>query len=237
MSGEIDREQRLLQNIERLTKQPIAIEKVPSIADLRAAQLEQTVNAIRESLSADDLEEYYPVLHALRADADPRTVALAAVRLFHEMAGNTVDETEIPEFTARPERPRFDRPEGGRTRESGGAPQAGTAFLYVGIGRKGGVRPNDLVGSIANESGLTGREIGPIRITDSYSVVGVPEGRVEHVIKAMSHSVIRGKSASVRRYVDNGPGGSSQDGPKRYDGPRKYDGPKKYDAKSGKRPR
>jgi ATP-dependent RNA helicase DeaD len=236
------REQRLLQNIERLTKQPIAIEKVPSIADLRAAQLEQTVNAIRESLSADDLEEYYPVLHALRADADPRTVALAAVRLFHEMAGNTVDETEIPEFTVRPERPRFDRPEGARTRESGGAPQAGTAFLYVGIGRKGGVRPNDLVGSIANESGLTGREIGPIRITDSYSVVGVPEGRLDHVIKAMSHSVIRGKAASVRRYVDNG-GAGAGDGPKRYDGPRKYDGakkfdgPKKYDAKSGKRPR
>jgi ATP-dependent RNA helicase DeaD len=229
------REQRLLQNIERLTKQPIAIEKVPSIADLRAAQLEQTVAAIRESLSADDLEEYYPVLHALRAEADPRTVALAVVRLYHEAAGNTVDETEIPEMTQRVERPRMDRPDG-RTRESGGAPQAGTAFLYVGIGRKGGVRPNDLVGSIANESGLTGREIGPIRITDSYSVVGVPEGRVEHVIKAMSHSVIRGKSASVRRYVDNGAGGGSHDGPKRYDGPRKYDGPKKYDAKSGKRP-
>ena len=42
------------------------------------------------------------------------------------------------------------------------------------MGRNGGIRPADLVGAIANESGLTGREIGPIRITDHSSVVGVP---------------------------------------------------------------
>jgi ATP-dependent RNA helicase DeaD len=220
------REQRLLQNIERLTKQPIKIEKVPSVADLRAAQLEQTVNSIRESLGADDLEEYYPVLHALRGEADPRTIALAVVRLYHEAAGNTVDETEIPEYTARPER-KFDRNDEKRVRESGGAPSPGTAFLYVGLGRKVGIRPNDLVGSIANESGLTGREIGPIRITETYSVVGVPESRVEHVIQAMKDVVIRGKNGSVRRYVDNGP----QSGEKRAYEKKSYGDKKPYEKK------
>ena len=104
------REQRLLANIERLTRKPITIEKVPSVADLRAAQLEQTVEAVRESLSAEDLEEFYPVLHALRSDADARSIALAAVRLYHEAVGNTVDEAEIPEVAQRAER----RPQIGR---------------------------------------------------------------------------------------------------------------------------
>jgi ATP-dependent RNA helicase DeaD len=212
------REQRLLKNIEHLTKQTIAIEKVPSIADLRAAQLEQTVAAIRESLAADDLDDFHPVLHALRGEADPRSVALAAIRLFHEAAGNTVDEHEIPEIQARPER-KFE-PRNERSRESGGAPQAGTAFIYVGVGRKAGIRPNDLVGAIANETGLTGREIGPIRITDSYSVVGVPEGRLDAVIGQLKNTVIRGKAAQVRKYVDNGP--------KQYEGNKKpYEGKKK----------
>ena len=221
------REQRLLQNIERLTKQPITIEKVPSVADLRAAQLEQTVSSIRESLGADDLEEYYPVLHALRGEADPRTIALAVVRLYHEAAGNTVDETEIPEHTARPER-KFDRNDEKRTRDSGGAASPGTAFLYVGLGRKAGIRPNDLVGSIANESGLTGRDIGPIRITETYSVVGVPEARVEHVIQAMRDVIIRGKNGSVRRYVDNGP----QSGEKRAYEKKSYGEKKPFEKKS-----
>ena len=38
------------------------------------------------------------------------------------------------------------------------------------MGRNGGIRPADLVGAIANESGLTGRDIGPIR--DHAPVLG-----------------------------------------------------------------
>jgi ATP-dependent RNA helicase DeaD len=211
------REQRLLKNIEHLTKQTIAIEKVPSIADLRSAQLEQTVAAIRESLAADDLDDFHPVLHALRSEADPRSVALAAIRLYHEAAGNTVDEHEIPDVQMRPER-KFE-PREQRTRESGGTAQAGTAFIYVGVGRKAGIRPNDLVGAIANETGLTGREIGPIRITDTYSVVGVPEARLDSVIGQLKNTVIRGKAAQVRKYVDNGPS-------------KGYEGKKPYEKKS-----
>jgi ATP-dependent RNA helicase DeaD len=201
------REQRLLANIERLTRQPITIEKVPSVADLRAAQLEQTVHAIRESLAADDLEEYYPVLHALRGEADPRTVALAVIRLYHEAAGNTVDETEIPEYSQRPER-KFERPADkfDRAGKDKGAPRpkgdAKSAFLYISLGRAAGIRPGDLVGCIANETDLAGREIGPIRITEKFSVVGVPERSVQKVIDALQHTTIKGKKPTVRPYTD-----------------------------------
>ena len=59
------REQRLLFNIEKLTKQKIAIERVPTVADLRARQIEQTVSAVREALASDDLDDYNDVLNAL----------------------------------------------------------------------------------------------------------------------------------------------------------------------------
>ena len=52
-----------------------------------------------------------------------------------------------------------------------------TGYVYVAMGRSAGMRPGDLVGAIANETGLEGRQIGPIRIADHYSVVGVPERR------------------------------------------------------------
>ncbi len=64
------------------------------------------------------------------------------------------------------------------------------------------MRPGDLVGAIANESGLSGRQIGPIRISEKFSVVGVPEGSVEHIIEAMRATIIRGKKATIRRYTD-----------------------------------
>jgi len=208
------REQRLLANIERLTKQAITIEKVPSVTDLRAAQMAQTVNSIRESMAADDLDDFYPVLNALSGDGNPQRIALATIRLFHELAGNVVDETEIPDISHRVDRER--RPDSGPSARPGGKPgrrpgdKAGgassnggpTGFVYISLGRAAGIRPGDLVGAIANETDLVGREIGPIKITEKFAIVGVPERSVDMVIAALKRTTIKGKKPTVRRYTD-----------------------------------
>ena len=206
------REQRLLFNIEKLTKQKIAIERVPTVADLRARQIEQTVTAVREALASDDLDDYNDVLNALAGDHNIRTIALAAVKLAHEAGGATVDEAEIPDFSHKVDRgPRPDRPDrGDRPGQKGSRPSpghrgggtVGTGFIYVGLGRKVGIRPGDLVGLIANESNLSGREIGPIKITEQFSIVGVPEARVDDVINTLRGTLLKGKRPNARRYTD-----------------------------------
>ena len=203
------REQRLLFNIEKLTKQKIAIERVPTVADLRARQIEQTVAAVREALASDDLDDYNDVLNALAGDHNIRTIALAAVKLAHEASGATVDEAEIPDFSHKVERSprpeRTDRPGHKGPRPSPGhrgGGTVGTSFIYVSLGRKVGIRPGDLVGLIANESNLTGREIGPIKITEQYSIVGVPEARVDDVITSLRGSLLKGKRPNARRYTE-----------------------------------
>jgi ATP-dependent RNA helicase DeaD len=138
---------------------------------------------------------------------------LAAIKLAHEAEGSADDDDlEIPD--AR----RFDRND--RTGKKGGPkghrgkPKHGslddrgrdnaepTGFLYVAMGRHAGMRPGDLVGAIANEVGLEGRQIGPIRIADKYSVVGVPERSVEHAVTVLNGTTIRGKATKVRRYTE-----------------------------------
>ena len=207
------RQRRLLQNIERLTKQEIDIQKIPTVGDLRERQVAVTVEAIREALLADDLDDYETVLFQLIADGNPdRDVALAAIKLFHQARGATTDEVEIPDASERKPRDR-DRDRGGkdgkgRDRERGPKGQKrgnvgpGTGLIYVGVGRRGRIRPGDLVGCIANETNLTGRDIGPIRISEHYSVVGVPEADVESTIHAINNTVIRGKKAKARRFVE-----------------------------------
>jgi ATP-dependent RNA helicase DeaD len=203
------REQRLLFNIEKLTKQKIAIERIPTVADLRARQIELTVTAVREALASDDLDDYNDVLNALAGDHNIRTIALAAVKLAHEAGGATVDEAEIPDFSHKVDRgPRPERADRhsqkGRPASAGhrGGGTAGTAFIHVGLGRKGGIRPGDLVGLIANESNLSGREIGPIKITEQFSIVGVPEARVDDVIASLRGTLLKGKRPNARRYTD-----------------------------------
>ncbi len=200
------REQRLLANIERLTKQKIAIEKVPSVADLRARQIELTLGTLRTALEADDLQNYDDVVDTLVQQFDLRQIALAAVKLTHEASGAVVDEKEIPDASQRVERPNKQRTDSGPAADRGklvrGRDNGETAKVYIGLGRKDGIRPGDLVGAIANETNLSGREIGPIKLAEHFAVVGVPEWSAGSVIEAMQRTTLKGKKATVRRYTD-----------------------------------
>jgi ATP-dependent RNA helicase DeaD len=193
------REQRMLKAIERLTHQRINIEKVPTVTDLRARRLEITRGALEAAMQSDDLERFRVVIDSLTDEADLETVALAAVKLAHEAAGGDVDEEEIPQVArdARTEIKR-DRPTGrGPVGRSG--PQGEVARLFFGLGKRAGVRPQDLVGAIAGESGLNVRDIGAIQITDRFSLVEVPEAAADMVIAALQRSTIRGRKPTVRR--------------------------------------
>ena len=193
------RERRLLATIERLTRQPIAIAPVPSVADLRARRAAQLVDRLREVLVADDLEPAAAVVDALADEVELRDLALAAVQLAQRALRPLTDEAEIPAPRAHEERPvRGQRP----------APRAaasGKASLYIGVGRSAGIRPADLVGAIANETDLSGRDIGPITIAERHAIVGVPAEAADDVIAAMQRSTFKGRRATVRRYVEHAP--------------------------------
>jgi ATP-dependent RNA helicase DeaD len=203
------REHRLLKNIERLTKHRIAIEKVPSVADLQSRRMEMTMATLHETLVEDDLEAFRVLLDTLTDEFDVVEVALAALKLAHEAGtGPTEDEPEIPDVSFRPERDerrrtdRSGRPGDGRQgdgRRPHRAASANMTRLFIGAGRAAGIRPKDLVGAIAGESGLAGRDIGAIEIADRFSLVEVPSDRVDQVIAAMRQATIKGKRATIRR--------------------------------------
>ncbi|MEA2290184.1 MAG: ATP-dependent helicase DeaD [Solirubrobacteraceae bacterium] len=205
------REHRMLKAIERLTGQKIAMEKVPTVADLRARRLELTRAALHETLLEDDLEHFRVVVGTLAEEFDVLDVAAAAVKLAHESSGAGADGEEIPEEDAS----RAERDSGGRReraparegrggREGRGAREsrasgAAVTRLFVGAGRKAGIRPQDIVGAIANESYLSGDEIGAIEITDRFSLVEVPASAADEVVEALRGSTIKGKRVTVRR--------------------------------------
>ncbi|MCU1593521.1 MAG: heavy metal transporter [Frankiales bacterium] len=216
------RERRMLEAIERLTGTKIALSPVPTRADLLASRLEVTRTALVDVLDSGQFEGVQAMVDTLVAAHGADKVALAAAALAHRAAA-PADEADIPEVSARPPRPvRDDAPRtyapktyatAGEPRSRGGAHQRtgpperkpareGWAKLYVGAGRAANVRPQDLVGAIAGESHLTGKQIGSIEITERFSLVEVPEGDIDEVIKALRSSVIKGRKAIIRRDRD-----------------------------------
>jgi ATP-dependent RNA helicase DeaD len=198
------REHRMLKTIERATRQPIAIEKLPTLADLRSRRLELTRAALREILVEGGLEDFRAVVEPLGEEFHLYEVALAAVKLAHEASGNPRDEEELPEAelpstTDGGRRKAAGRDQGGRGPRRVRGATAGTTRLFVGTGRSAGVRPADLVGAITGESYLSGRDIGTIEIADRFSLVEVPESAADDVVATLRRASIKGRKATVRR--------------------------------------
>lgn len=195
------REHRMLKTIERVAGSPIAVQTVPTVADLRARRLDLTRAALRETLLAGDLDGVRVVVETLCDEFDLMEVALAAVKLAHEAGGGADDDEEIPQVGFRPDSGKA--PRAGNGRDAGARPRRAAggpaARLFVGLGREAGIRPGDLVGAITGETGLTGRDIGAIEIHQRFALVEVPAPAADEVVQALRATMIKGRKATVRR--------------------------------------
>jgi ATP-dependent RNA helicase DeaD len=104
-------------------------------------------------------------------------------------------------FESRPERGpdrSFDR---GPDRGPGSRlapPPPGAARLFIGAGRDLGLRPGDLVGAITGETGLRGDVVGPIRISERFTLVEVLEEHAGEIVDALRRAKVRGRTLNVR---------------------------------------
>jgi ATP-dependent RNA helicase DeaD len=200
------RQHRMLKTIEKATKQKIQVETLPTVADLRTRRLELTRSALAETLRDDDYEQYRVVVDALTDEYDLMQVAMAAVKLAHEsgLAGPDEDIPDPRPFQLPSEQPsggdRPDRPEraasGPRERPKPGS----TSVIFINLGHAAKIRPQDLVGAIANETSLSGRQIGAIEITHKFSTVEIPKSAESEVIEKLQQTLIKGRKARVERY-------------------------------------
>ena len=212
------REHRMLENIQRVTGDKIAFEKVPTISDLRNRRMELTLGTLRETLLDDDLDRYRTIVESLADEFDLFDVALAAVKLTHEATTGKEDEVEIPEVEIRRSKDRkgdrndrdgrgersdrSDRSDRGDKKGKKGKERSigvDSTRLYFPIGRSSQIRPGDLVGAITGETGLAGKQIGSIEIADKFTLVEVPEKSADDIIRAMKKTTIKGRKVVPRR--------------------------------------
>jgi ATP-dependent RNA helicase DeaD len=196
------REHRLLRAIEAATKQKIEVVPIPTVADLRARRLEITRASLRERLIAGNLDHTRVVVESLANEFDIMDIAAAAVQLAHSAAGGDGDDREIPAPAPPPpgEKPRLKAARGRAPHDpSSRAANGDLIRLFVGAGRRAGIRPADLVGAITGELNIQSRAIGAIEINDGFSLLEVPAARADEIIDALSATTLRGLKVKVRR--------------------------------------
>jgi ATP-dependent RNA helicase DeaD len=209
------REHRMLRDIETTTHSKLEIAHLPTVADLRERRTEILRANLREALVGDGLDRFRGVVEPLADEFDLVDIALAAVSLIEGAGTGGDDEVELasPPLNAGPP-PRCGRPGPARRRDGPPIPRSGGppgmrpdrggpggpwVRLFVGGGRRAGLRPGDLVGAITNEAHVPGGAVGAIQINDGFSLVDVHESVADPVVRALREATIRGRRLQVRR--------------------------------------
>ena len=165
-----------LKDIQRYCKTKIYARKVPSLNDVANTKMEKLFEQVEHVIENDDLKTYLEWIEKKVNDSDSTAMEYAAALL---KISSSVPEPEEEDF--------------GDT----GAVEEGMVRLFINIGRKNRVRPGDIVGALAGETGVPGKLIGCIDVHDHYTFVEVPKEYARDVLDAMKHVKIKGKMVAV----------------------------------------
>ncbi len=164
--------------------------------------VEDRVDRIRRQLvkaaKRDDLAPHFLILEPLLERFSAQELAAAALSLLSRPPAPDA-ETTHPTSKARANR---------ATRSDG------WTRLFVSIGEMEGIKPGNLLGTLAGESGVDGSLFGKIDIRDTYSLVEVRPSEAAKVIKAVNGVTIRGRSTRVD-YDRGGRSGGGKPGGRR----------------------
>lgn len=174
------RQQRMLRDIEKYTKQKIEPIKLPTQADVAARRVSILKERIVSTLTEQNLELYLSLVEDLAEETGRDAVEIAAAATFL-----AVGEKPL-EVKVAPERERFSFSEEGMTR------------LLIDVGRRHQISPAHVVGAIANEADVPGKAIGAIDVNDRFTLVDVPAQFVAQILERMSRSRIGKQNANIR---------------------------------------
>ena len=203
-------EKRHLRQVESFTHQTIKRAELPSEDDILVNREERLMSLVKVWLQRGRCKRERELVESLvAAGHDP--IEIAAVTL--KMARGEEKQRSIAPISVvadyRSERPARERNRGaqghgsfrpgGRFEQPGNqSHESGMVRLSLNMGKKHGIRPNDIVGTIAFHADIPGSAIGKIFIQDKLSLVDVPEALAQQVLANTGNYRIRQQPVNVK---------------------------------------
>ena len=173
------KEYRQLKLIERMTKSRMIRGELPTPADVIERQREAIKERLLKTLNNNTYADYHLIISDIANEGfDYVDIAAAALQLSIEGVKEKDDKVLDERFE-----------------NTGGAP--GMVRLFLNIGRKQGIRPQDIVRTFASEVDIPGSIIGVINIYDKFTFVEVPKDIAEKVISVMHRNTIKGYKLNI----------------------------------------
>lgn len=206
------RERRFVSSLERAVGQPIEAMVIPDNASINQNRLDRLRDRLSNAstTSRSDQNETALLKELIQRvsqelDLSGEEIALAALSL--AVGPNPLlvhgDENWLKQAAGngRHHERRDDRGGGSHGRRfsrQDRPPEQNMERFRVEVGHRDRVKPGNLVGAIANESGLQGRMIGRIQIFESHSLVDLPKGMPNDVFNNLKNLKVMNRELQIR---------------------------------------
>ena len=222
------RERRMLHAIEKGTRKKIELMDIPTNDLINERRISRFKQRITDTLEGEDLKLFSRLIEEYQRESDQPVIEIAAA-LAQLLQGNSpfllqkkpppVSGTERNRDRNR-ERSRDhalksdtrDKPL--RSRSAARPEDAGMARYRIEVGNKHNVGPSNIVGAIANETGLDSRLIGRLEILDDHSLINLPEDMPRALLKKLGSVWVAGQKMKISRLKEQRPGVKSAERPK-----------------------
>jgi ATP-dependent RNA helicase DeaD len=209
-----------LKRIEEFIRVPIVRGELPSRDAVLQRRQDQFISTLLGQAASGEFEtEGALVMELAEMGYAPELIAAAAIKLLraHETQRPLEDINLIKEIKEPSQRrderrsQRDDRRHERREFAQGDAPrsrsskrdrlgrEAGMVSLCMNLGHNSGIRPGDVVYTIASAANIPGKSIGAIDIRQSETYLDVPEAHADAVLHAMKNGKIRGRDLKLVR--------------------------------------
>jgi len=213
------RERNMLRIIERATKQPIEQMRLPSVEDVNEQRVLKFKETLANAARSGEGRIFQPLIEEIEREQNLPAIEIAAA-LAGLLQGPApfllTPKTGAPREDSPPDWP-HDQPgseSATSARDAGPEPESRRRrdtkkgqpleTYRIEVGHAHGVQPGNIVGAIANEAALDGRNIGHIDIRDDHSFVDLPPGMPEETFDKLQAVRVRGVELRISR-VDSKP--------------------------------
>lgn len=214
-------EKRNLRQVEAFARCKLVRVELPTEEQIRAHRETSLLNQVMVWLQRGRCRQERALVDKLVAEGrDPLDIAAVALKIARaeekQRPIDSISEVLEPqpirrergprgfrgERSERPEHfdrtPRPPRRENHSSVQENSSHEVGMVRLNLSLGRRHGIRPNDIVGAIAAHAKIPGSTIGKILIQDQQSLVDVPEGLVGQVIGSSQALRVRQLPADLK---------------------------------------
>ena len=207
------REKRMLQAIERATKQKITIMELPSTENINDKRIEKFKQRITDTLANEELGLFPEMIEQYQQEHNVPALEIAAA-LAKLLQGDTPlllqnkpqrkskenwdrDDRPSGRKPARNDRGERDRKPRDRAARKDAPVEEGMNRYRIEVGHNHDVMPGNIVGAIANEADIESKYIGRINIHDEYSLVDLPEGMPKEMLNDLKKVWVSGQQLRI----------------------------------------